>query len=111
VVALPFTVSPSRLMQVQHHDLVLWRGRAIAKAVSRQLPFSAARVRSQVRSCGICGGHSGTGAGFLRLRRFTLPVLIPPTATHTSSFGAGTVGQIVADVPSGVSLTSAHPKK
>jgi hypothetical protein len=41
------------------------RGRAIAQAVSRWLPTAAARVRSQVRSCGTCGGQSGTGAGFL----------------------------------------------
>jgi hypothetical protein len=34
------------------------QGRAIAQVVSRWLPTAAARVRSQVRSCGICGGHS-----------------------------------------------------
>jgi hypothetical protein len=41
---------------------------------------AAARVRSQIRSCEICGGQSGTGAGFLRVLRFPLPILIPPTA-------------------------------
>jgi hypothetical protein len=45
-------------------------GRAIAQAVSRRLPTAAARVRDQVRLCGICGGQSGTGAGFLRVLRF-----------------------------------------
>jgi hypothetical protein len=40
-------------------------GRAIAQAVSHWLPTAVARVRSQVRSCGICGAQSGTGAGFL----------------------------------------------
>jgi hypothetical protein len=83
-------------------------GRAIAQAVSRRLPTAAARVRSQLRSCEIYGGQSGTGAGFLRVLRFPLPILIPPTAPHSSSsiIRAGTVGQIVADVPSGLSLTS-----
>jgi hypothetical protein len=55
-------------------------GCAIAQAVSRWLPTAAARVRSQIRSCGICGGQSGTGAGFLLVLRFPLPILIPPTA-------------------------------
>jgi hypothetical protein len=55
-------------------------GRAIAQTVGRRFPTAAARVRSQVRSCGICGGQSGIGAGFLR-------------------------GQTVAYVPSGLSLT------
>jgi hypothetical protein len=39
-------------------------GRAIAQAVSRRLPKAAVRIRARVRSCGICGGWSGTGAGF-----------------------------------------------
>jgi hypothetical protein len=51
----------------------------------RRLPTAAARVRSQDRSSGICGGQCGTGVGFLRVLRFPLPILIPPTALHSSS--------------------------
>jgi hypothetical protein len=40
-------------------------GRAIAQAVSRRVPTAATRVLIQIRSFGICGGQSGTGAGFL----------------------------------------------
>jgi hypothetical protein len=60
-------------------------GRAIAQAVSSRLPTAAARFRAQVRSCGICGGQSGTGAGFLRVLRFPLPILIPPITPHSLS--------------------------
>jgi hypothetical protein len=61
-------------------------GRAIIQAVSHWLPTAAARVRSRVRSCGTCGGRSGTGAGFLLVFRFPLPILIPPNARHSSSW-------------------------
>jgi hypothetical protein len=60
-------------------------GRAIAQAVNGRLPTEAARVRARVWSCEICGGKSGTGAGFLRVLRFPLPILIPPTAPQSSS--------------------------
>jgi hypothetical protein len=33
---------------------------------------------------GICGGQNGTGAGFLRVFQFLLPILIPPNASYSS---------------------------
>jgi hypothetical protein len=65
--------------------IIICVGRAIAQAVSRWLPIAAAWVRAQIRSCGIYGGESGTGIGFLRIHRFPLPIFIPPTAPHSSS--------------------------
>jgi hypothetical protein len=56
----------------------------IAQAVSRRLPTATARVRAQVRPCGIFGGQSGTGAGFLQVLLFPLPILIRPSAPHSS---------------------------
>jgi hypothetical protein len=63
--------------------------RAIAQAVSRRFPTAAARVRAQFRSCSVCGGQNGTGAGFIRVLRVSLPILIPPTAPHSSSIIRG----------------------
>jgi hypothetical protein len=83
--------------------------RAIAQAVSRRIPTTVARVRAQVKLGAICGRQSGTGVGFLRVLRFSLPVLIPRIARHSSSSslfsGSGTTGQTVTDVPSGLSLS------
>jgi hypothetical protein len=59
-------------------------GHVIAQTISRGLPTRAARVRAQVKSCSICSGQSGVGAGFLRVFRFPLPILIPPSAPHSS---------------------------
>jgi hypothetical protein len=39
-------------------------GRAVAQAFSRWLPTAAARVRVRA-ACGVRGGQSRTGAGFL----------------------------------------------
>jgi hypothetical protein len=60
-------------------------GRAIAQVVSRWLPAIVAQVKARVRPCGIRGGQSGTGAGFLPVLRFPLPILIPPIAPQSSS--------------------------
>jgi hypothetical protein len=59
-------------------------GLAIAQAIRRRLPTVAARVRAQVRSCEICGRQSGIGAGFIRVLRFPLLILILPAAPHSS---------------------------
>jgi hypothetical protein len=61
------------------------KGRATVQAVSGRLPTAAARVQAQFGSFGICGGKSGSGAGFLREFCFPLPILISPTAPHSSS--------------------------
>jgi hypothetical protein len=60
-------------------------GQVIALAVSRRLPTAADRVRSQVRLCRICCGKSGTGAAFLLVFPFPLPILIPQTVPHPTS--------------------------
>jgi hypothetical protein len=60
-------------------------GCAIAQAVSGRLPTAAARFQAQAGWRGICGGQSCTGSGFLRVLRFPLPIIIPPTAPYSSS--------------------------
>jgi hypothetical protein len=95
----------------QHTNIGI--GHATAQAVSCRLLIAAAQVRSQVRSCGICGGQRGTRARFFRVLRFPLPIFILPTATHSSStiIRGGTMGQIVADMPSGLSPTQRNNNK
>jgi hypothetical protein len=46
--------------------------------------FPAQRPGFDPRSCEICGGQNGTGAGFLRVLRFPLPILIPPNSVYSS---------------------------
>jgi hypothetical protein len=59
-------------------------GRAVAQAVTRRLPTAAVRVQSQFKSFWICGGLSGSGAGFLQALRFHLTFRIPPIAPKSS---------------------------
>jgi hypothetical protein len=75
-------IIPTTIIQMFHR---LNHGRAIAQALSRRLPTAATWVRTQVNSCGICGGRSGTGARFLRVLRFPMPIFNPPSAPHLSS--------------------------
>jgi hypothetical protein len=51
-------------------------------------------------------------SGFFRVLWLPLPILIPPTVdTHHVSSWAGTISQIVADVPNGFSLTPPQEAK
>jgi hypothetical protein len=75
-------------------------------------PLRPARVRVQVRSCGICGGQSGTGAGFLRVLRFPCQFSFHRLLhIHHLSTWAGRIRQLAADVPSGLSLTPPQETK
>jgi hypothetical protein len=56
----------------------VWKELYLLECTKVGLTFSP--VRYQVRLCGICGGESSTGLGPLRVLRFPLPLLIPPTA-------------------------------
>jgi hypothetical protein len=70
---------------------------------SSWLPTVAARV--SVRAArGVCGGQSSTEAGFLRVLRCPLPIITPISLTSYSP-GAGTIGLLVAAVPSGPNWT------
>jgi hypothetical protein len=60
-------------------------GCVTAQLVFCRLPTATAQVRSQVKLCGICGGQSDTGAGFLWVLQFPLPILIPPILPHSPS--------------------------
>jgi hypothetical protein len=94
---------------VGYYIVLFQHGHDITEEVSCRLPTSPARVRSQVRLCEICGGRSDSGAGFLPVLRFPLPVLIPPTpysssASSSSSSGTGTISPVVAGILSGLNL-------
>jgi hypothetical protein len=82
----PITVCPNRPNRPNRLSYIMrLSGRAIAPAVSRRFPTAAA----QVRPPGICGGQSGIGADFLRVFRVPLPIIIPPTAPHSSTIIRG----------------------
>jgi hypothetical protein len=53
------------------------------QTVSRLLPTTMADVQFQNRFCGICGGQTTTGAGYLVELRFSLPILTLQNTPHT----------------------------
>jgi hypothetical protein len=82
-------------------------GRVITQAVSRWFPTAGAWVRARVKSCGICGGESGTEAGFQRVFRFPLPIFNQPFAPQSpSSIIWGWYNRPVEAAPSGLSRTA-----
>jgi hypothetical protein len=56
--------------------MVTW-GRAMAQVVSHRPLSTEARVHARVNPCGICGGQSGTGTGFLQVLQFSPVNIIP----------------------------------
>jgi hypothetical protein len=74
-----FTTNPTR------HDLWLNAGPTAGNTTTNRLSYgtgpAAARIRAEVRSCGIYGEQIGTGAGLFRVLRFPLPI-ITLTAPH-----------------------------
>jgi hypothetical protein len=57
-----------------------------AKVKRRRVPYVKRLIASfpprrsgfaSGQACGVCGGQSGIGAGFLRVLRFPLPIIIP----------------------------------
>jgi hypothetical protein len=60
----------------------------MAQVVSRRPLTAEARVRAWVNLCGICGGQSVTGTGFLlRVLRFSPVSIIPPSLSKLISSG------------------------
>jgi hypothetical protein len=106
IVRLEVLSQISDLIWNQEHDLLFCKGRAIAQAVSRWLSTAAARVRTRVWSNGICRGQSGSGAGFLRVLRFSLPSFIPPKFSFLTITRCRYNRPEMADMPSGPSLDS-----
>jgi hypothetical protein len=88
-------------------------GHGITEAVSRWLPTTATRLRFRA-ACGVCGGQNVTGAGFSEYLGFPFQCSFHKlfhVDYHLSS-GAVTIGQLVADIQIGLSLTPPQePKK
>jgi hypothetical protein len=83
--------------------LLHWLTPPQAQVVSHWLPTTVAWVRVRA-ACGVCGVQSDTGAGFLWVLRFPLPI-IPPISPSSESTGAGIIGLLVAAVLSGPNWT------
>jgi hypothetical protein len=87
-------------------------GRAIAQVVSRRLPTAAVRVRSKVNHVGFVEDKVALGQVLSEYLGFCCQFSFHPLLhTHYLSSGAGTIGQLLADVPSGLSLTPPQETK
>jgi hypothetical protein len=75
-------------------------GRSIAQVFSRR----DSTAEAQVGLCGICDEQSGIGAGFSEYFGFPCQFSFHQMLHIYISSGAGTIDQLVVDVPSGLSL-------
>jgi hypothetical protein len=62
-----FSDSATTVLQINLHVLFTSHGRTIPQAISLRLSTAAARVRSQVNSCGVYCGQTGIWAGFAEM--------------------------------------------
>jgi hypothetical protein len=95
-----FSVCSSDLSSVEISDS------AIITCIA-DVPTVAAQVRAQVKSCKICGEKMALGQALYEYFGFPYQFSFYRRLhfhRHPSS-GAGTIGQLVADIPSGLSLT------
>jgi hypothetical protein len=83
-------------------------GRALTQAVSSRLPTAASRVRAQEME-GFVVGKAALGPVFFEYFGFPCQSFHRLLYIHHLSSGAGTIGQLVAYVPTG--LISPHLKK
>jgi hypothetical protein len=79
--SLPLNIILSQMNQ-HPQTLFLYHFKGCA-TLSCQPPTVVTQVQSQVRSWGICGEQSGTGADFLWVLQSSLPIFIPPTAPYS----------------------------
>jgi hypothetical protein len=78
------------VLRRERHSAV-YRGRAMAQAVSRRPLTAEARVRARVNPCGICGGKVVLGQVFLRVLLFSPVNIIPPSLSKLISSGGWTI--------------------
>jgi hypothetical protein len=87
-------------VSLDHDHDTLRRGHAVAQAVNRWLPTAAARVRVRA-ACGVCGGESDTGAGFL-------PSTSVSTVNHSTNFSIIIITRGWHSRPLVAAVTSGH---
>jgi hypothetical protein len=82
-----------------------------SSGVSSRLPTGSASVQSHIMSCRVFGGQWSTVHVFLEYFDFPCQFLFPQMLrTHLSS-GAGSIDELMIDVPSEFSLTPRHGTK
>jgi hypothetical protein len=80
-----------------------WLGRSVAQAFSRGFPQRRPGFDPRQDNVGFIVQKVARGVDFLRVLRFPLTRLIPPTLQTRLPFGAGTAGSLVVTIGSGPS--------
>jgi hypothetical protein len=70
-------------MLANFYETIQYLGSCHSSGVSHRLPTMSAWVQSQLRLCRTCDGQNGTGASFLQILPFYLPIFIPPITPHS----------------------------